>query len=200
MGFQGPSCVTQPSDSTAPVEHRGSEMSALVDELPFSSLKWFFSPWDDNDNATWLLCFKKLQKEAGVEMTERINKYVCAVLIVSMMMLNISVPMAKAEMISTQTVITASQNEANRDMVQSFLQRDDLRQVLTDKGINVAEAQARIDALSDQEVAQLAGQINDLPAGAGALGTVLGVALVVFIILLITDLAGATDVFPFVKK
>jgi len=133
-------------------------------------------------------------------MTGKIQKCISMVLIVTMMVLNVSVPMAQAEMISTQTVITASQNEANRDMVRTFLNRADLQQVWADSGIGVNEAQARVDALSDQEVAQIAERINDLPAGAGALGAILGAAVLVFIILLITDLAGATDVFPFVKK
>ncbi|QGY39684.1 PA2779 family protein [Pseudodesulfovibrio cashew] len=133
-------------------------------------------------------------------MWNRIVKYACYITIVCMMVLNVSVPMAKAEMISTETSIAASQSEANRDLVRSFFQRDDLRQALTERGINVDEAQARIDSLSDEEVASLADRIQDMPAGAGALGTILGAALLVFIILLITDIAGATDVFPFVKK
>lgn len=133
-------------------------------------------------------------------MKRSIFRIACYVTIVAMMVLNVSVPMAKAEMISTETVITASQNEDNRAQLRAFMERDDLRQALVDKGIDMEEAQARIDALSDQEVASLVQQIDSLPAGAGALGTVLGVALVVFIILLITDIAGATDVFPFVRK
>lgn len=108
--------------------------------------------------------------------------------------------MAKAEMISTETTIESSQNVENRLMVTAFLEREDMRQALISNGIDVTEAAARIHALSDQEVAQLAQQIEDMPAGAGAVGAILGVALLVFIILLVTDLAGATDVFPFVKN
>lgn len=133
-------------------------------------------------------------------MTHTIKKYVCIVMVVTMMVLNVSVPMAKAEMISTETTISASEDQANRELVRSFFQRDDLRQALTERGIDMDEAQARVDALSNEEVARLAERIDEMPAGAGALGVVVGAALLVFIILLITDIAGVTDVFPFTKN
>lgn len=133
-------------------------------------------------------------------MYKGIMKFACYVVIVSMMVLNVSVPMAKAEMISTETSVASSRSAANRAVVRAFLERNDLRAVLVKRGIDVKEAQARIDALSDREVASLAQNIESLPAGGSALGTILGVGLIVFIILLITDMAGATDVFPFVKK
>ncbi|MDD3310728.1 PA2779 family protein [Pseudodesulfovibrio sp.] len=133
-------------------------------------------------------------------MYRAIVKWTCYVTIVAMMALNVSVPMARAEMISTETAVSASRNEQNRATVRAFLERDDMRQALVERGVDVNEAQSRIDALSDQEVADLAGKIDSLPAGGSALGMILGVGLIVFVILLITDIAGATDVFPFVKK
>ena len=55
-------------------------------------------------------------------------------------------------------------------------------------------------ALSDDEIRAIADRIDTLPAGQGAVGAVVGAALIVFIVLLITDLAGLTDVFSFTKK
>ncbi|MBW2099864.1 MAG: PA2779 family protein, partial [Deltaproteobacteria bacterium] len=69
------------------------------------------------------------------------------------------------------------------------------------QGINAAEVKARVDSLSDAEVARIVGQIdNSLPAGGDALGTVVGAALFIFVVLLITDILGFTDVFTFVKS
>lgn len=133
-------------------------------------------------------------------MFHRFNRIVCMAVIVSLVMINVSVPMAKAAMISTETSISASMNEENRAIVQDFFQRSDLRQALESRGIDIDEAQARVDALSDAEAAQLAQQIEEMPAGAGALGTIVGAAVLIFVILLITDIAGATDVFPFVNN
>jgi hypothetical protein len=59
--------------------------------------------------------------------------------------------------------------------------------------------QARIDSLTDAEVHALASRLDQYPAGEGV-GTVLTVALIVFLILLVTDILGYTDIFPFVKK
>jgi len=42
--------------------------------------------------------------------------------------------------------------------------------------------------------------MDQLPAGGDAIGTILGAALVIFIVLVITDILGFTDIFPFVKK
>jgi hypothetical protein len=50
--------------------------------------------------------------------------------------------------------------------------------------------------MSDSEVAQLAGRIDQAPAG----GEVLGLLFTVFIVLLITDIMGLTKVFPFTRS
>ena len=46
----------------------------------------------------------------------------------------------------------------------------------------------------------MADQIERLPAGGSAIGVIIGAALIVFLVLLATDILGYTDVFPFVKK
>ena len=58
----------------------------------------------------------------------------------------------------------------------------------------------RVAGLSDAEVRQIAGHLDQLPAGQSALGIVIGAALFIFIVLLITDLLGLTNVFPFVRR
>ena len=86
---------------------------------------------------------------------------------------------------------------AERSRVLTVLERDDVRAQLEAHGVTAAQVKARLAAMTDDELAQLAGQIDSLPAG----GTdVLGFILVVFIILLITDIVGWTHIFPFTKK
>ena len=67
-------------------------------------------------------------------------------------------------------------------------------------GVDPAEAARRVGGLSDAEVQRIAGELDRLPAGQGAVGAVIGAALLIFIVLLITDLLGLTDVFPFVRR
>ena len=84
-----------------------------------------------------------------------------------------------------------------RARVLTVLERSDVQAQLQANGVSPADVKARVAAMSDDEVAQLAGQIDSLPAG----GTdVLGFILVVFIILLITDILGFTKIFPFTKS
>ena len=107
-----------------------------------------------------------------------------------------------AAMIGTEIVseINSTREEAARNYIQSVLAREDVRNILTKQGLDPIEVQARIDSLTDDEVIRLADQISYLPAGGDALGAILGIALIVFLVLLITDLLGYTDIFPFVKK
>lgn len=120
-----------------------------------------------------------------------VNRCIARVLIVCT--LGMSMPLSSyAGIVTTDQV----RSGAERARVASFLERADVQARLQDLGVDAAAARARVDALSDDEVATLAGQVDALPAG----GTdILGVALLVFIILLVTDILGFTKVFPFTR-
>ena len=107
--------------------------------------------------------------------------------------LGLSLPVPSLAGIVTTDQVTAG---AERAQVRSFLDRDDVRIRLQEFGVDPAAARARVDALSGDEVAALVGQIDQLPAGGTDLLTVL---LIVFIVLLITDILGLTHIFPFTK-
>lgn len=85
---------------------------------------------------------------------------------------------------------------AQRAQVTAFLQRADVRQALQQQGVQADAAVERVHAMSDAEVAQLAGRIEQAPAG----GDVLGMLFTIFIILLVTDILGLTKVFPFTRS
>ncbi len=105
--------------------------------------------------------------------------------------------LATAQMVGTERVITEETALAERDQVADFLARDEVQAELSGYGIDPAEAEARIAALSDSEVSQLAGYLHEEPAGEG-IGAVVGAAVFVFVVLLITDIAGFTNIFPFI--
>lgn len=105
----------------------------------------------------------------------------------------------KAELVTTKQVLNQTQADSNRIKVRAFFERADAQHQLEKMGIDARVAKTRVDNLTDEEVAQLAQQIDELPAG-GGMGTVFVAAAVVFLVLLFTDLMGWTDIFPFVKK
>ena len=100
---------------------------------------------------------------------------------------------------STAGIVTTDQIQSGvqRDQVRNFLDRADVQARMQALGVDRESAQARVDALSDEEVAKLADRIEKLPAGGS---DVLGVLLLVFVILLITDILGLTKVFPFTRS
>jgi hypothetical protein len=104
---------------------------------------------------------------------------------------------AQAVLISTDEVIGDAQG--GRGKVSAFLQRQDVRSQMVALGVDPAEAEARVASLSDREVGQIAGQIDRLPAGQGVLVALVGAAVLVFLVLLVTDLLGLTHIFPFVN-
>jgi hypothetical protein len=87
--------------------------------------------------------------------------------------------------------------DADRSRIFSVLDRAEVRAQLEAHGVRPADVKSRVAAMSDEEAAQLAGQIESLPAG-GA--DILGVALTIFLVLLITDILGFTKVFPFTRS
>ena len=131
-------------------------------------------------------------------MLKKIIRPVSLMVAVSFLFLDFAMSAAQAGMIDTQSVIAVQQQEANRQQVEVFLDRQDVRQALVRYGVDADEARARVASLSDAEVDRLAGQIDQLPAGGSAVGSIVGAAVFIFVVLLITDLLGLTHVFPFV--
>ena len=133
-------------------------------------------------------------------MFQKIIKPMSFFLIFSFFLLDFSVQTAKAQMIGTSTVIASQQQEASRDRITAFLGRHDVQQVMVQRGVDAAEAQKRVASLSDSELVKISQAMDQLPAGGdGGVGTVIGAAVLIFLVLLITDIAGLTHVFPFVR-
>jgi hypothetical protein len=98
----------------------------------------------------------------------------------------------QAAMLGNQTLMT----EITRADIIASLDQAKVQNLLVSNGVDPQAAKLRIQQMSDDELAQLQRDFQQLPAGAGAAGTI----ALIFIILLITDMMGATDIFPFVKK
>ena len=85
-----------------------------------------------------------------------------------------------------------------RAHVLSFLDRPEVVAGLTERGVSADEARSRVASLTDAEVMQLAHTLDTAPAGAD--GGILGVIVLVFVVLLVTDILGLTKVFPFTRS
>ena len=122
-----------------------------------------------------------------------IQKYLSVLLSVTLMSLSFS--STQAAMISNDVVINhAQQSKAKTELLQT-INRSDVKQQLLNMGVAPENIESRINLMTHEEIAQLNQQIGELPAG----GDVLGVILIIFIVFVITDVIGATDIFPFIK-
>lgn len=133
-----------------------------------------------------------------MNMLRNCRKPVAAILIGAMTAISVPIAPAQAALVGTDRIIEQTEGSA-RERVAAFLEREDVVAQLEALGISPAEAQSRVAALSDQEISEIAGKLDTLPAG-GVLGALIGAALIVFIVLLITDLLGFTSVFGFTNK
>ena len=106
-----------------------------------------------------------------------------------------SVTMAQAEMLGTDQAINKYTALANRNALMDEVQRDDVQAEIVALGIDPAEAEARLAALSDAEIATMLTQMENDSAGAD----VLGILFTVFVILLVTDLLCFTRFFNFTR-
>ena len=105
-------------------------------------------------------------------------------------------PVGQAAMIGTNQIISNTQTHADKALLKESLSRADLADQLRSAGVDPVLLQQRIDSLTAEEVAILNEQLDQLPAG----GSIVGYSVFVFIVLLMTDIMGYTEIFPFVKK
>lgn len=124
-------------------------------------------------------------------MMSRFRRMVAGIVIVCLGSTGLLLP-AHAGIVSSEALVAGTQQER----LASLLQRSDVRARLQAYGVDPVQAQERVAALSDEEAARLAAQIDELPAG----GDALGVALIVFLVLLFTDIMGYTKIFPFTRS
>ena len=131
-----------------------------------------------------------------MEILRRLTKPVGHLVIFSLLILCLPLPAAHAGMIGTEAVVNAAQVQQNRERLRDVFNRDDVKAQLLARGVDPAQVQARVDSLTDQEVQSLSGKLDELPAGGDSF---LGALVFIFIVLLITDILGFTNIFPFVK-
>lgn len=112
----------------------------------------------------------------------------------------IPVAPVSAALVNNAQVAEQQSVAADRQVVADFMGRANVRAQFKTMGIDPNEASLRVAALSDAEVAKLASEIKSAPAGQGALGAIIGGIVLIFIVLLITDLLGFTSVYGFTNK
>ncbi len=116
----------------------------------------------------------------------------CVVYVLCLAMLNLGSPLvAQAELVTTMQAAAATTRTQDLATVNAALAREEVRAQFEALGVEPAQIESRVSALTDAELRTLAGQMADMPAGADALA-VIGI---VFLVLLILEAVGVIDVF-----
>ncbi len=115
-------------------------------------------------------------------------------LVLSLILIAAPVGQANAAIIDNSQVIDQVQQTIEKDDLLQAINRVDVQQQLLSMGVTAADLENRINQMTAEEVAQLNQQIGELPAG----GDVVGIIVLIFIVFIITDVIGATDIFPFI--
>jgi hypothetical protein len=128
--------------------------------------------------------------------SKTLNRHFARAILICFTPFAVAVPTSQAAIIDTDVIISGSHAQSNRAHLIGSLNRTELRDQMLSAGINPDQLQERIAHLSDKEVAVLNEQLDSLPAG----GSLIGYSVFIFLVLLMTDIMGYTEIFPFVKK
>jgi hypothetical protein len=121
-------------------------------------------------------------------------------LIISILCYPIQSTHAKLSMLSTMDVMEEVSIATEREKIVAFLVKEEVKNELTKNGVDHSEAVRRVANLSHLEVKNLSLQIENSKAGGDfGLGGVLGAAVFIFLVLLVTDILGFTKVYHFTK-
>jgi len=129
----------------------------------------------------------------------RFMRWTSRMVMVSMLAMGLPLQSASAGIVETDRVVSHELAGQDRARISAFLEREDVLARLQQQGVTAGEAQARVSALTDEEAHNIAGKLDQLPAG-GDFGDVLSFIFSIFIVLLITDILGFTKVFSFTRS
>lgn len=124
------------------------------------------------------------------------KKVVAAYSVIAMTILGIPAP-ALAGMIATDEVgVAAVSGEQARNRLEALLARQDVQTELVKHGVSADQAKERVAALTDEEAQMVSGHLDKLAAGGDS---IVGALVLIFLVLLFTDIMGWTHIFPFTK-
>jgi hypothetical protein len=123
-------------------------------------------------------------------MKKTLKECVAAMLMLTMSLLGVS-GVGLAEPIGTDTLVHLDRRSELLSHIQTQTARDDVRAQFLALGVSPTDVDSRVAALSTEELQLLSKQLDELPTG----GSLLAVIGVVFVVLLILELVGVTNVF-----
>ncbi|WJG09058.1 PA2779 family protein [Aliiglaciecola sp. LCG003] len=104
-------------------------------------------------------------------------------------------PFVHADVVTSDSILAERGVAYNKQQILAMVSDTEVQNKLASLGVSQADAIARINNMTPDEVNALNQQLNDAPAGAGLIGVVVTVLVVVAVL----DLLGVTDAYPFIR-
>ena len=123
-------------------------------------------------------------------MSRMISRSLATLFLVSGLTMALAVQPAAAAMMGTAEFAPDPRTE-QLQRIDGFFAEQQVRDWFERQGVDADDARARVAALSDAELAMVADQLDQLPAGAGTLA-VIGA---VFLVLVVLEIVGVINVF-----
>ena len=124
------------------------------------------------------------------------QKHLARILAALMLFVGVQSATVQAAMISTSDVIAKQTEQMNRAQVLELLNKQEAVDALTAMGIDPNTVEQRVNSMTADELQAFNQQVADMQAGGDSL---LGVVVLVFVVLIVLDLLGTTNIFPAIK-
>jgi hypothetical protein len=131
-----------------------------------------------------------------MSLSNRFQKIIATLLALNIIWLGGFSGVAQAALIKTSDMQKVEQLSYDRQQIIQLINQDEVREKLIAMGVDPDLAKNRVNQMTASELTQLNDQIDQLPAGGG----ILGLVVLIFVVFVITDVIGATDIFPFIKS
>jgi len=119
-----------------------------------------------------------------------LKKMTCLLVALFLVCAGVAAPL-NAAVIATSEAFAAQARENRIGEIQRTLNREDVQAAMVSLGVDPVQAQLRVAALSPAELDRLSAELDRLPAG----GSILALIGAVFVVLLILELTGVTNIF-----
>ena len=120
-----------------------------------------------------------------------LKKTFCSVMVLHLLAL-CAPQLAGAVLIETGVAVGFSERSARLQAAEEVISRQEIRESLVAFGVSPEDARARVASLSEEELSRLEAGIAALPAGGDSVLAVLGI---VFVVLIVLEIVGVTDIY-----
>ena len=124
-----------------------------------------------------------------------LHRIVTRLMVPMMVVVGLMSATAQAAMVTTGDMVADSARQQTQAQVLAILDQQDARELLLELGVSPTDIERRVHSMTADELQAFSQQVEEMQAG----GSAVGVIVLVFVILILLDLLGTTNIFPAIK-